>query len=207
MSSRRTPGPITTDGYCWASCCRGLLTPSALRSRSVWVPAFAGTTAECLSTPCENFRIRISNSQALSSSRRRASWAFSLSPLDIEGRRNAERRTLVTAAAYFLDRQETEAHGNAFRRPAAAFFKTSVRSSGDLAPGDFAPLACPRPATSVADPCSGAGRKPKASRVCACEAQPQAPHRPSGCPSGQLSLCPASERLMKRPSLDRTRAG
>jgi hypothetical protein len=33
------------------------------------------------------------------------------------GRRNAERRTLVTAAAYFLDCQETEAHGNAFQRP------------------------------------------------------------------------------------------
>src|SRR3954464_2752774 len=48
----------------------------------------------------------------------------------------------VTAAACFPDRRETEAHGNAFRRPAAAFFKTPVRSSGDSAPGDFAPLAC-----------------------------------------------------------------
>src|SRR3954451_218119 len=36
------------------------------------------------------------------------------------GRRNAERRTLVTAAAYFPDRRETEAHGNASRRFAAA---------------------------------------------------------------------------------------
>src|SRR3954470_10570270 len=43
--------------------------------------------------------------------------------LDNEGRRDAERRTLVTAAAYLPDRRETEAHGNAFRRPAAAFFK------------------------------------------------------------------------------------
>jgi hypothetical protein len=60
-----------------------------------------------------------------------------------EGRRNAERRTLVTAAAYFPDRRETEAHGNASQRPAAAFFKTSVRSSGDLAHGDFAPLPVP----------------------------------------------------------------
>ena len=59
------------------------------------------------------------------------------------GRRNAERRTLVTAAAYFLDCQETEAHGKAFQRPAATFFKTSVRSSGDLAHGDFAPLPVP----------------------------------------------------------------
>jgi hypothetical protein len=36
------------------------------------------------------------------------------------GRRNAERRTLVTAAACFPDRREIEAHGIAFRRPAAA---------------------------------------------------------------------------------------
>src|SRR3954451_12577894 len=36
------------------------------------------------------------------------------------GRRNAERRTLVTAAAYFPDCRETEAHGNASQRPAAA---------------------------------------------------------------------------------------
>src|SRR3954470_15234602 len=39
------------------------------------------------------------------------------------GRRNAERRTLVTAAAYFPDCRETEAHGNAFQRPAAASFR------------------------------------------------------------------------------------
>jgi hypothetical protein len=64
-----------------------------------------------------------------------------------EGRRDAERRTLVTAAACFPDCRETEAHGNAFQRPAAAFFQTLVRASGDLAPGDFAPLACPRPAS------------------------------------------------------------
>jgi hypothetical protein len=65
--------------------------------------------------------IKDSNSQASSFSRRRASWAFSFSPL-FEGRRNAERRTLVTAAAYFPDCRETEAHGNASQRPAAAFF-------------------------------------------------------------------------------------
>src|SRR5882724_7586835 len=68
---------------------------------------------------------------------------FQFSPLDVEGRRDAERRTLVTAAACFPDCRKTEAHGNAFQRPAAAFFKTSVRSSGDLAHGDFAPLPVP----------------------------------------------------------------
>jgi hypothetical protein len=41
-------------------------------------------------------------------------------PRTEEGRRNAERRTLVTAAAYFPDCRETEAHGNASQRPAAA---------------------------------------------------------------------------------------
>jgi hypothetical protein len=50
---------------------------------------------------------------------------------------------LVTAAAYFPDCRKTEAHGNAFQRPAAAFFKTSVRSSGDSAHDDFAPLPVP----------------------------------------------------------------
>src|SRR3979411_163414 len=70
--------------------------------------------------------------------------------------------------------------------------------------GVFAPLACPRPASSQWQTQLRAGRKPRASRLRACEARPQAPHRPSGCPSGQLSLCPTSERLMKRPSLDRT---
>ena len=62
------------------------------------------------------------------------------------GRRNAERRTLVTAAACFPDRRETEAHGNASRRSVAAIFLASVRSPGDLGGpcglehGDFAPL-------------------------------------------------------------------
>src|SRR3954471_11938527 len=57
--------------------------------------------------------------------------------------------------------------------------KTLVRSSGDVATlGDFAPHACPRPATLVAEPRSGPGRKPRASRVRACEARPRAPHRP-----------------------------
>src|SRR4030088_746496 len=72
--------------------------------------------------------------------------------------------------------------------------------------GVFAPLACPRPASSQWQTQLRAGRKPKASRLRACEARPQAPPQPSGCPSGQLSLCPTSERLMKRPSLDRTGA-
>src|SRR3954453_4731470 len=59
-----------------------------------------------------------------------------------------------------------------------------------------------------AAPRSGRGRLPKAPRVHACEAWPRAPHpTSSGYPSpAKLSLCPTSERLMKRPSLDRTAA-
>src|SRR4030081_1653445 len=61
-------------------------------------------------------------------------------------KREAERRKAhlrSTAAAYFPDRRETRAHGNASRRSVAAFFKPPVRSSGDLAHGDFAPLPVP----------------------------------------------------------------
>ena len=49
-------------------------------------------------------------------------WEFSGPSLSIEkrGGRNAARRTLVTAAACFPDRRETEAHGNASRRSTAA---------------------------------------------------------------------------------------
>jgi hypothetical protein len=46
---------------------------------------------------------------------------------------------------------------------------------------------------------SGDGRLPKAPRVHACEAWPRAPHQPSGCPSGQLSLCPTSVTPLEAP--------
>src|SRR5882757_6016800 len=59
----------------------------------------------------------------------------------------------------------------------------------------FPAVTCTSPSHLVAGPHSGAGRDPKASRVCVCETQPRAPHQPSGYPSGQLSLCPTSERL------------
>src|SRR3954464_11820191 len=80
--------------------------------------------------------------------------------------------------------------------------KTLVRSSGDVATlGDFAPLACPRPATLVAEPRSGPGRKPRASRVRACEARPQAPHPAGlGYPAPvKLSLCPTSGSPLEAP--------
>jgi hypothetical protein len=127
-----------------------------------------------------------------------------ISPL-LEGRRNAERRTLVTAAAYFPDCRETEAHGNASQRPVAATSSTL----GPVLPGAGAsklaiqagfrpPFACPVQPLKAA-PRIGHGRLPKAPRVCVCETQPRAPHQPSGYPSGQLSLCPASVTPLEAP--------
>jgi hypothetical protein len=65
-------------------------------------------------------------------------------------------------------------------------------------------LPRPSPAPSQplkAEPRSGLGRLPKAPRCHVCETQPQAPHPTGlGYPApAKLSLCPTSERLMKRP--------
>jgi hypothetical protein len=90
---------------------------------------------------------------------------------------------LVTAAAYFPDCRETEAHGNASQRPAAA-------TSSTLGPDFRAQARASSPSRQVsppftclvqplkAAPRSGHGRLPKAPRVHACEAWPRAPHQP-----------------------------
>src|SRR5882757_1283483 len=57
-------------------------------------PRFREDDIEIVSAPFENFPFQISNSHAASFPRRRASWAFGLSPL-FEGRWSAERRALV----------------------------------------------------------------------------------------------------------------
>ena len=100
------------------------------------------------------------------------------------GRRNAERRTLVTAAAYFPDRRETEAHGNASRRSVAAIsstlgpdFRAQARAFLAIQAGFRPPFTCLVQPFKAA-PRSGHGRLPKAPRVHACEAWPRAPHRP-----------------------------
>ena len=167
--------------------------------------------AEYVAASFQNFQFKISNSQALSFPRRRASWSFSLSPL-LEGRRNAERRTLVTAAACFPDCRETEAHGNASQRSAAA-------TSSTLGPDFRAQARASSPSRQVsppftclvqplkAEPRSGPGRLPKAPRVHACEAWPRAPHRPSSCPSGQLSLCPTSVTPLEAPLIGQDMRG
>jgi hypothetical protein len=99
------------------------------------------------------------------------------------GRRNAERRTLVTAAACFPDCRKTEAHGNASQRSTAGLLRPWDRSSGRRReqarhPGRLSPaLRLSRPATLVAAPRSGHGRLPKAPRVRGARPpRPQAPH-------------------------------
>src|SRR5580698_5323422 len=80
------------------------------------------------------------------------------------GRRSAERRTLVTAAACSPDRRGIEAHGNAFRRSVTAVsVPRTVLPSAGLQAG-FPPFAC-LVQPLKADPRIGAGRLPKASRV------------------------------------------
>src|SRR3979409_1388286 len=127
-------------------------------------------------------------------------------PREKRGRRNAERRTLVTAAAYFPDCRETEAHGNASQRPVAA-------TSSSLGPSFRAQARASSPSRQVsppftclvqplkAEPRSGPGRLPKAPRCHACEAQPQAPHPTGlGYPApAKLSLCPTSVTPLEAP--------
>jgi hypothetical protein len=82
-------------------------------------------------------------------------------------------------------------------RPWDRFFRARARASSpsrQVSP-PFTRLVQPLKAA----PRSGHGRLPKAPRVHACEAWPRAPHRPSGCPSGQLSLCPTSGSPLEAP--------
>jgi hypothetical protein len=118
-----------------------------------------------------------------------------------EGRRSAERRALV------VKMRPSDAPSRRLLRPWGRFFRAQARASSpsrQVSP----PFTCPVQPLK-AEPRSGPGRLPKAPRVCVCETQPRAPHPTgSGYPSPiKLSLCPTSERLMKRPSLDRTRSG
>jgi hypothetical protein len=81
------------------------------------------------------------------------------------------------------------------------------RRLGCLAARRFPAAACPRPATSVAEPRIGPGRQPLSLRVCACEAQPRTPHPTGlGYPApAKLSLCPTSVTPLEAPLMDRTR--
>ena len=118
-----------------------------------------------------------------------------------EGRRSAERRIVTRRGLSPGSPGDSNTRQRLFGAPPRRL-KTLVRSSGDVATlGDFAPHACPRPAALAAEPCSGPGRKPRASRACACEAQPQAPHPAGlGYPApAKLSLCPTSGSPLEAP--------
>jgi hypothetical protein len=96
-------------------------------------------------------------------------------------------------------RQRLSASRRGVLRPWSVLPGTWQAPEEALEHGVFAPLACPRPASSQWQTPLRAGRKPRASRQRACEARPQAPHRPSGHPSGQLSLCPTSGSPLEAP--------
>src|SRR4030088_522672 len=88
--------------------------------------------------------------------------------LEKRGRRDAERRTLVTAAACFPDCRETEAHGNASQRPVAAIFQPRPalrrhrrQANGPPITTDFPPSPAPRPAISWQAPVVGPGGIPR----------------------------------------------
>jgi hypothetical protein len=132
-----------------------------------------------------------SNSHGFSFPRRRASWAFSFSP-PFEGRWSAERRALVVQKAPFGRSIAATSSSLGPVLPGAGASKLAIQV------GFRPPFACPVQPLKAA-PRIGHGRLPKAPRVCVCETQPRAPHRPSGCPSGQLSLCPTSGSPLEAP--------
>ncbi len=126
-----------------------------------------------------------------------------------EGKRSAERR--IVNKPRLVSRIAGKQHHTATPPGAPPRrLKTPVRSSGDVATlGDFAPHACPRPASSQwQTPYVRAGRKPGASRDRACEARPQAPHPAGlGYPAPAKLKALSHFRLASRsaPSLDRIR--
>src|SRR6201747_271567 len=75
------------------------------------------------------------------------------------------------------------------------------RGLGCLAARRFPAAACPRPATSVAEPLNGPGRYPLTPRLCICETQPRTPHPTGlGYPApAKLSLCPTSVTPLEAP--------
>jgi hypothetical protein len=117
------------------------------------------------------FPFQISNSHALTFPRRRASWAFSFSPLH-EGRRSAERRALVTVGRSMFPalgkqrpRKRLPTLPRSVLRPWSVLPGTWQTPEEVLEHGVFAPLACPRPASSQWQTQLRAGRIPKASRL------------------------------------------
>src|SRR5436309_3901918 len=54
-SSLRRPGPIATDGYGWARCCRELLISCVSRRTEGMGPRFREDDCECVSAPCKKF--------------------------------------------------------------------------------------------------------------------------------------------------------
>ena len=152
-------------------------------------PLSRGRQRSVCRAPCAISLIQISNSHAASFPRRRASWAFSLSPL-FEGRWSAEKRALVVQKA-------------PFGRSIAGFMAKGpfFRRLGCLAARRFPAAACPRPANFSGGAPYWARTGTLSLRVCACEAQPRTPHPTGlGYPApAKLSLCPTSVTPLEAP--------
>src|ERR1043166_1549088 len=126
---------------------------------------------------CPVFRFTDSNSHAPAFSRHCARWALSFPPSQGEGGGSAERRVVNKPRRISRIAGKQRHTATPLGAPPRRL-KTPVRSSGDVATlGDFAPHACPRPARLLAEPHSGPGRKPEASRVrgATLAPRPQAP--------------------------------
>src|SRR5437868_1117757 len=123
----------------------------------------------------------------------RVSWAFIEPPLEEkEGGGSAERRVVNKPRLVFRIAGRQVHTATPLGAPPRRL-KTPVRSSGDVATlGDFAPHACPRPARLLAEPHSGPGRKPGASRVrgATLAPRPQAPLPSPRSKASQVTLPP-----------------
>jgi hypothetical protein len=97
-------------------------------------------TAEFVSGLAKFFRFEFQTATGLRSraAARGELLSFS-SPSTLRGRRNAERRTLVTAAAYLPDCRKTEAHGNA-----CSALRRGVLRPWSVLPGTWQPSAISR---------------------------------------------------------------
>jgi hypothetical protein len=169
-----------------------------LFSTTTGVPVLRSSAKSAASRPGHEgiFHELDSNSQTLAFSRRGASWAFSLSPL-FEGRRNAERRASGNSG-----RSMFPALGKQRPRKRLPTFLRSVLSPGPR----FRGLGSWRFRAARLSPSSQlrwqtlTGRTDTQGLPSPClRGTSPGPHQPSGCPSGQLSLCPTSVTPLEAP--------
>ena len=149
--------------------------------------------AECVAASCSIFEFKFQTASDLRS-RAAARVGLLVDLPSFEGRRSAERRALVVTKSAFRTLRRSDFFVPGTELPAQATSKLAIQA------GFRPPFTCTLQPLK-AEPRSGPGRIPKAPRVRACEAQPQAPHPTgSGYPSpAKLSLCPTSGSPLEAP--------